>query len=121
VRSDDASIRRGALDALMAMPHAAAPHLPGLLADADSDVRLLSCEIVRQLPAEDATRLLLPVLNTETVANVCAAAADVLAEIGTADAIPALAVAEARFAGEPFLRFAIETARERIAGATGRG
>lgn len=121
VRSDDASVRRGALDALISMPQAAAVHLPDLLSDADADVRLLSCEIARALPSQEATRFLSEVLRRDPAVNVCIAAIDVLADIGTGDALTALDAVEARFAGEPFLHFAIKAARERIAGATGRG
>ena len=121
IRSDDASVRRGALDALISMPQATAAHLPALLSDPDVDVRLLSCEIVRALPSEHATRLLIGALKNDTAVNVCIAAADVLADIGTTDALDALDAAEARFPNEAFLKFAIEAARERIAGATGRG
>jgi HEAT repeat protein len=121
VRSDDASVRRGALDALISMPSATAPHLPALLSDPDVDVRLLSCEIVRALASEEATQFLIPVLESDTAVNVCIAAADVLADVGTVDALDALDAAEARFPNEAFLKFAIEAARERIAGATGRG
>ena len=121
VRSDEASVRRGALDALISIPQAAASHLPALLSDTDPDVRLLSCEIVRALPSDDATRLLVEVLKNDAAVNVCIAAADVLADIGTMEAMDALAAAEARFPREAFLKFAVEAARERIAGASGRG
>ena len=40
--SDDASLRAGALDALRAMPVATAPHIAGLLKNADPNVRLLA-------------------------------------------------------------------------------
>src|ERR1700744_3670744 len=49
LRSDDAGLRTGALDALRAMPHAVLPRLPDLLSDTDTDVRILSCEIARCL------------------------------------------------------------------------
>jgi HEAT repeat protein len=115
VRSDDAQVRRSALDALISMPAAAAPHLGALLADNDPDVRLLSCEVVRALPAEKATSLLCDLLRTEREVNVCASAVDVLTEVGTADALPALHALSARFPGEPFLQFAAQAAIERIA------
>jgi hypothetical protein len=41
---------------------------------------------------------------------VCAAAVDVLAEIGSADAAPCLDRCRARFAGQAFLTFAITQA-----------
>lgn len=120
VRADDANVRRGALDALIAMPQAALPYLPGLLMDSDADVRILSCEIVRALPSIEATRLLTPVIQSDPVVNVCISAVDVLAEIGAEQVLPALAALERRFPGEDFLHFAIAAARERISGASGR-
>jgi HEAT repeat protein len=115
VRSDNASIRRGALDALISIPAAAAPHLGALLADTDADVRLLSCEIARALPSERATALLCDLLKAEAVANVCNAAVDVLAEIGTVDALPVLRDLTQRFQDEQFLQFAANAAIETIA------
>lgn len=114
LRRDDASIRTSALDALRAMPEAVRARLPGLLEDADSDVRLLSCEIARGLPAADASAILSARLATEPEANVCAAAIEVLAELGGPAALPALEACAARFADTSFLTFAIAVARERI-------
>lgn len=114
LREDDAGLRTSALDALRAIPTAARDHLPTLLKDNDADVRILSCEIARQLPAEDAAALLGALLEREAEANVCAAAIDVLAEVGGASALPALDACAARFAGTPFLRFAVKIARDRI-------
>lgn len=114
VRSDDSGMRTGALDALRAMPEATAPHLPGLLHDADADVRLLACELVRNQPPEAANRLLAALLAAEPEANVCAAAVEVLAEIGDASVLPVLAHCIARFPDDPFLGFAIGMARDRI-------
>lgn len=117
VRAEDARTRREALDALMSMPLSALPHLPALLGDDDPDVRLLSCEIVRNLPSETATELLIPVLRLDRGVNVCIAAVDVLTEIGDETALAPLAEAQARFPDEAFLHYAIEAARERISGA----
>jgi HEAT repeat protein len=114
VRSDDSEIRTGALDALRAMPQATAAHLPGMLRDADADVRLLACELVRNQPAEAANELLALLLASEPEANVCAAAIEVLAEIGDPRALPVLAQCAARFPHDPFLAFAIGMARDRI-------
>ena len=55
----------------------------------------------------DATRVLCELLEHEPHPNVCAAAIDVLAEVGTRDAIPALKACAERFAGTPFLPFAV--------------
>jgi HEAT repeat protein len=114
LRSDDAGIRAGALDALRAMPAAVQPQLAGLLGDSDADVRLLACEIVRGLPGSAASELLCALLDRESQANVCAAAVEVLSEIGDPSSLPVLARCAARFAHEPFLVFAIRVASDRI-------
>lgn len=119
LRSDDASLRTGALDALRAMPEAAATVMPHLLSDHDADVRLLSCEIARSLPVTQGQALLCGLLDTETEPNVCAAAVEVLAELGDPGAEPALGRCAERFAHEPFLAFAIKIARQRLDGGTG--
>ena len=115
LRSDDAAMRTAALDALRDMPAAVRPLLPALLADPDPDIRLLCCELVRELPAADATVLLCAVLERDTEANVCAAAIEVLAEIGLPAALPALEKCGARFSDQSFLIFAVKIAADRIA------
>jgi HEAT repeat protein len=114
LRSDDANLRTGALDALRTMPEAARPHLKTLLGDADADVRLLACELLRGQPAADATQMLTALLETELEPNVCAAAVDVLAEVGEAPAIPSLQRCADRFPSDPFLSFAIKQVIERL-------
>lgn len=50
MRSDDSSLRAAAMDALRAMPNAVTPFLADLLADPDSDVRLLACDLALCIP-----------------------------------------------------------------------
>ncbi|HEY4174449.1 MAG TPA: HEAT repeat domain-containing protein, partial [Rhodopila sp.] len=114
LRADDANVRTGALDALRAMPRAVLPRLPELLNDADTDVRILSCEIARSLAPAEATSLLCDLLDHETDANVCAAAVDVLAEIGQAAAEPALRRCADRFPRAEFISFAVKVALQRV-------
>lgn len=114
IRSEDARVRAEALDALTAMKEVAWPFLPGLLADANADVRILACELVRTLPGGEATDLLARSLDAESEPNVCAALVEVLAAIGEPRALPALTRCEQRFAQEPFLAFSIRTAADRI-------
>lgn len=113
--SGDANLRTGALDALHAMSIAVRSFLPALLRDPDIDIRILSCELVRDLESNDATRLLCGILDTEPEANVCGAALDVLAEIGDATALPSLERCAARFRDNGFLAFAVKITAERIA------
>ena len=114
LRSNDPQLRTGAMDALRAMIADVHPVLPALLIDPDPDIRILTCDLVRELPSVDATRLLCELLSRETEANVCAAAVDVLAEIGEADALPTLQACAVRFDDVTFLSFAIRLAMERI-------
>jgi HEAT repeat protein len=115
LRSDDSGLRTGALDALREMMAVVRPRLPALLADPDPDIRVLCCDLVRELPAADATDLLCAVLERESEPNVCAAAVEVLAEIGTPAALPAMEKCCTRFSDQTFLTFAIKLAAERIA------
>jgi len=114
LRSDDSQLRAAALDALRAMPSATGFHLPRLLRDADPDVRLLACDLVRGQSAADAGRLLGEVLAQDSEANVCAAAVEVLAETGGPNLLPLLKQCASRFPDDPFLAFAIRVAGERL-------
>jgi HEAT repeat protein len=114
LRSDNASLRTGALDALRAMTVGAPEMLARLLSDPDADVRILSCELARSLPNAEATGLLCALLAAEHDINVCAAAVDVLAEVGNPDALVPLLECALRFRGSPFIEFAVKTATDRI-------
>ena len=113
---EDAGLRAAALEALQAMPDAVAPFMQTLFADPDSDVRLLATELARNMPEAAATRLLCTLIEKEQHPNVCAAAIDVLTEVGTAEAIPVLERCAARFAATPFVPFAVSVAIARISG-----
>ena len=117
LRSDDAALRVGAIEALETMPAALAGHIEELLCDADSDVRIFAVELTRKMPAAPATASLCRLLDSDPHPNVCAAVVDVLAEIGSHDAIPHLERCRDRFAGQPFLPFAIAAAIETLSRA----
>jgi len=114
LRSDNANLRTGALDALRAAAGAVHTVVPQLLHDADPDIRILSCELARSLPSVEAASLLCELIGREQQLNVCAAAIDVLAEVGSSDALPALAACAQRFRDAPFLAFAVRIAIDRI-------
>ena len=116
LRSQDASVRAAAIEALQALPDAIAPFMTPLLNDGDSDVRLLATELARNMEAAEATRLLCELIEREHHPNVCAAAIDVLTEVGTPEALPTLERCAARFAATPFLPFAVSVAMKRISG-----
>lgn len=119
LRSRDAALRTGAVEALQSLPEQVLPHMPALLADPDPDLRILAADIARALPAERATALLCQALDAETHPNACAAAVEVLAELGTPAAVPVLHAVAARFARDPFLPFAVSAALARIGGGHG--
>jgi HEAT repeat protein len=119
LRSPDAALRAAAIETLQALPEATSPFLEPLLADGDSDIRILATELARNMPAPDATRVLCRLLEREPHPNVCAAAIEVLAEVGTRDAIPMLQSCAERFCNVPFLTFAASTAIARIAETEG--
>ncbi len=114
LRSDDAFVRREGSDALLAMKDVAWPYVAALLQDDDADVRILACSLVRDMPNETAVRLYCDLLDSEPEANVCAAAVEALAEIGGAEALPALTRCAERFRATPFLAFSIKIAIDRL-------
>ena len=120
MRADDSGHRTGAMDALKSMPSALAPAVARLLHDPDPDVRILACELARELPAAEAAAALGPVLEPDAELNVCAAAVEVIAECGSPADLIALDRCGARFA-DPFLAFAIRAASDRLAGRATRG
>ncbi|HEY2682513.1 MAG TPA: HEAT repeat domain-containing protein [Steroidobacteraceae bacterium] len=113
LRSDSAEQRTGALDALR-MLGSLDSVASRLLRDEDPDVRILSCELVRSLPAAQSSQLLCSMLAEEQQPNVCAAAIEVLAEVGGPEALDPLSACAARFPDTPFLLFAISSVRDRI-------
>jgi len=119
LRCNDAGLRAAAIEALQALPTAVRPFVEALLADADSDVRILATELMRNMPERDVTELLCRLIEHEPHPNVCAAAIEVLTEAGTSDAIPVLEACSRRFAHDPFLPFAISVAIARISGTEG--
>jgi HEAT repeat protein len=114
LRSDQSAWRAGALDGLRMLGSDVRDILPRLLSDSDADIRILSSELARALPAEEATTVLCALLAAEQDVNVCAAAVDVLAEVGSSAARPALTQCAARFAQNAFLTFAVKVALDRI-------
>lgn len=117
LRSDDAALRNEVIEALRTMPDAVAPAVNAMLSDPDSDVRILTVNLLAVLAHPSVPRWLEHIARTDPHVNVCAAAIDALAEAGDTASLPALAAAAARFPDEPFIAFAARVAQNRI----GRG
>jgi HEAT repeat protein len=121
LRSEDAWLRNAAIELLRSLPERSAPVVAPviefLLADDDRDVRILATGILDALDPARAQDWLLELLEREQDVNVCAAALEVLAQVGTiAAAAPVARLAE-RFAGEPFIAFACALVNRRIGAA----
>jgi len=116
LRSEEADIRNGAIEVLCSMPDGVASHMVSLLNDQDSDVRIFAIDILQVLAHSETPKWLLSVLKDEQHVNVVATAVDRLAEVGTPEMIPDLEAMKQRFADEPYLTFAVDTAIRRIGG-----
>ena len=68
------------------------------------------------MKARTPRALLCELIENEQHPNVCAAAIDVLTEVGTRDAVPVLENCAERFSETPFLPFAISVTIARISG-----
>jgi len=113
LRSDHAATRTAALGALKLMPAQASTRLEGLLRDDDADIRVLVCELARVVPEGETA--LIGLLAREAGVNICAAAVEILAEIGGPASLAALEACAARFPGVTFLQFSIRLAAGQIA------
>ena len=114
LRSENTALRNEAIEALQEMPGEIAPFMEALLSDPESDVRIFAVNILSVLPDSRAPEWLRDVILEDGHVNVCAAAVDCLAEIGTPASIPALKELRLRFGDQPFMTFAIDAALKRI-------
>lgn len=114
LRSEDASLRNEAIEAMKLLPDEVAPIMGGLLADQDPDVRIFAVNVLESLRHEKVEKWLKEVIECDPHVNVCATAVDLLGEVGTSYSREALEKLEARFPGEPYIRFAADLALKRI-------
>jgi len=111
----EAALRNGALEALGAMPAQAAALLDQLGRHEDPDVRSFAVLLAADLPQGEADAWLAALARSEADANVCAHLAEVLGQRGAdEEGVAALHAIAARFAGSPFLRFAVDTALRQL-------
>ena len=116
LRSDDPAIRNEAIEALRQLQEKFSLFVPLLLSDPDPDVHILTINVLEAYPTDQVEGWLLELLGTDEDPNVCATAADLLAEIGSKKAVPALEQLKKRFASEPYLVYVADLALQRIAG-----
>lgn len=116
LRSDDAALRNEVIEGLQQLPEEVSPYMERMLADEDADYRIFAINVLDNLRHPQAPVWLQTVIERDDNINVCAAAVEVLAEIGAPDAIPALAALPERFGDDPFMQFCTKTAIHRIQG-----
>lgn len=114
LRSEDAALRNEAVESMKELPDEVAPIMGGLLADADSDVRIFAVNILESLRHPYVETWLLAVIERDAHVNVCAAAADLLSEVGSDVSRDALERLKLRFPNEPYIRFAVDLAINRL-------
>lgn len=117
LRSEDAALRNEAIAAMQQLPDAVAPIIRGLLGDANPDVRIFTVNILETLRHPMVETWLIEVIDQDPHVNVCGAAVDLLGEVGTPAARKPLLSLKARFADEPYIRFATDLALTRLGAA----
>lgn len=114
LRSEDASLRNEAIEAMKQLPDEVSPVIRELLKDDDPDVRIFAVNILEALRHPDVEEWLIEVIDRDAHVNVCATAVDLLAEVGTKKSLNSLSLVKARFCSEPYIQFAVNVAIERI-------
>lgn len=116
LRSENASLRNEAIEAMKQLPNEVATIIKGLLSDQNPDVRIFAVNILESLRHPDVESWLITVIDHDAMLNVCATAVDLLGEVGTAASREPLNRLKARFPDEPYIQFATELALNRING-----
>ncbi len=119
--SEDVNLRVGAVESLKLLDEDAIPVIDRLLGNSDPDSRILAVEVIRAWSRTTAIPRLRRVIETDEHANVCAAAVEVAAEVGTTDLVISLGTLRTRFADDPFLMFAVDQACHEAAAGGGAG
>ncbi|AWM93734.1 PBS lyase [Pseudomonas sp. 31-12] len=114
LRSEDAGLRNEAIEAMAKLSEPVVRIIEQLLHDRDSDVRLFAINILATLRHPQVESWLIEVLERDPHINVCAGAIDVLVEVGSSAARPALESMTWRFPNEPYIWFASKLALKRI-------
>jgi len=114
MRSEDASVRNEAIEALKQLPTEVAPIMRQLLSDEDSDMRIFAVNVLESLRHPLVESWLAEVIQRDPHVNVCATAVDLLGEVGSREVLEPLLRLKDRFAREPYIQFAADLAIKRI-------
>lgn len=114
LRSENPMLRNAAIEAMKQLPDEVAPWMGQLLEDPDPDIRIFAVDVLESLRHPQVEDWLIGVIAQDDHVNVCATAVDLLGEVGSERAAPALQALKARFAEEPYIQFAADLALKRI-------
>lgn len=114
LRSEDAALRNEAIEVLKEVPNEIEPIIDNLLADADSDVRIFTVNILESLRHPNVEQWLIKVIEHDPHINVCATALDLLCEVGSELSVSAIKKLKTRFADEPYICFSADFVLKRI-------
>ena len=114
LRSASSPLRAGVIEALQQLPDQVAPYIDRLLQDGDPEVRMSTISALESLHHPLVGHWLIAVLQRDPEVKVCAAAADLLGEVGDHSAVPPLRAVKARFPRDSFIQFAADVALGQI-------
>ena len=114
LRSEDTALRNEVIEAMKQLPEEVAPIMGDLLVDVDPDVRIFAVNILESLRHPQVEAWLISIIEKDPHVNVCAAALDLLGEVGTSASRSALEQLKVRFSDEPYICFAANLALKRI-------
>ena len=112
--TEDALLRSAVIETLQSMGEAVVPEIELLLDDENPDLRIYAVNIIHSMRSPRAPDIALGVIATDPHVNVCAAAVDILAEVGRPEMADELRAVANRFPDQPFLAFAVRAAIKRI-------
>ncbi len=114
LRSEEAPLRNAVIEVLQQLDEPVVPFIDAMLADADVDYRIFSINVISHLNHPHAPQWLHRVICHDPDINVCGAAVEGLAEVGTPDMVADLNALPARFDDDPFMTFSVQMAVARI-------
>jgi HEAT repeat protein len=112
--TEDALLRNAVIETLQSMGEIVVSEIETLLDDDNPDMRIYAVNIIQSLRSPRVPDIALRVIASDPHVNVCAAAVDVLAEVGTPEMADELRAAASRFPDQPFFAFAVRAAIKRI-------
>lgn len=116
LRSEDVALRNEIIEFMKQFPEDVARIIPGLLSDANADVRICAVNVLGSLGHCDVEKWLGEVITNDPHVNVCATAVDILAELGVESLRKPLTQLKQRFPQEPYIFFVVDLALDRIRG-----